>query len=167
MSDGTDEYYLAPNDIRPSDSVLLPTEATSTNDVQMEPVEVDEHGVPVGMLVSDPFEEPEPYTITEEQKKLMDEDPFSPAKLIQDGKYVAPTQDEELYSPQDQNDLGAALFSLINRATEHTEDPYIVDNAGHVRDLLVKATTPPPIVDENMADTLIDINDKLPGAGNV
>lgn len=152
MTDGTEEY-VAPTDDIPA------------------PVELDEHGNPVGIQVSTPFEEPAPITITDEQKKLMDEDPFNPAKLIEDGKYVAP-QDEEVYSVSDEYDLGAALFSLISRALEHTEDQYIVDNATHVRDLLAKASVPTPVqtvqsvglgqpVSEDTADALIDLNQSI------
>ena len=86
------------------------------------------------MVVAPPQEEPEPLAITDEQKALMESDVQSPKDLISNG-YKA---ENDIYTPQDENDLGAALNNLIIRCLE-SEDTYLQDNARHVQELMSNA----------------------------
>jgi hypothetical protein len=84
-------------------------------------------------IIDEPIEAPA-IAITDEQRRLIEEDPFKPSNLLSDGGYVI----HEEYDAAAENDLGAALMGLIQRALQ-SEDKYLRDNASHVQQLMAMA----------------------------
>lgn len=80
--------------------------------------------------IDEPIEAPaseiEPW-----QKEAMAADPFPAKQVLSEGGYYV----HDVYDAAAENDLGAALLSLINRALENS-DQYLVDNAKHVQTLM-------------------------------